>query len=368
MDIKTYKKVLPILMKNRVVPFVWGNQGIGKTQVHRQIADALGVEIIYLNLATQEVGDLVGLLMKDEKTGMVYHAKPEWFPTEGKGIIMLDEFNRAHPDVLQAMFPFVQTGRMHTHKLGEGWSIAVAGNYQNENFNVTDTSDAALASRFCHIHLRPTVEEFVLFAKSKGAMGVAEFIQVMPELLETKTKASTEVNVRPDRRAWLDSVARLDNETLDEGVRIELYSGIIGDVAALQYVRHSKISKERLRLETILADYPSVQSAVRSLAMGGDSEEKTTDKAKKTRFDLLAQPIRELLENLETNSGFLNPEKVNNLKQFLKDLPKEVLMQFFKKTSTLKFDHRDELMNNPDFIDQTFGAFKEPAKKEKEAV
>jgi MoxR-like ATPase len=159
MNIQDFKKYLPTLLKNNIVPFTWGNQGIGKTQSIAQVAAQAGIGFVHLHLATQEVGDLVGLLMI-QADGTVKHARPEWFPTEGEGIIFLDELNRAHPDVIQAMFSFITSKTIHTHKLPDGWKIVAAGNYQSDQFNVTDTSDAAWMSRFCHIELQPTVQEF----------------------------------------------------------------------------------------------------------------------------------------------------------------------------------------------------------------
>src|ERR1019366_7781561 len=119
MNFTEIKKTIPVLLRNRVVPFLWGAQGVGKTQGVRQIAEEMGGGFVHLNLATQEVGDLVGLLVHNSD-GTVKHARPEWFPIEGKGIVFLDECNRASPDGLQAMFPFITEGTIHTHRLGSG--------------------------------------------------------------------------------------------------------------------------------------------------------------------------------------------------------------------------------------------------------
>jgi len=137
MNIQQAKQTLPILMKHDIVAFLWGVQGVGKTETVRQIADSNGGGFVHLHLATQEVGDLVGLL-KHNNDGTVSHACPEWLPTPqaieagrfaSTGIVFLDELNRAHPDVLQAIFSLVMGKTIHTHKLADGWKIVVAGNY-----------------------------------------------------------------------------------------------------------------------------------------------------------------------------------------------------------------------------------------------
>ncbi len=55
MNIKQLKESLPLLLKHNVVPFIWGHQGVGKTQSIAQVAKAAKVGFIHLHLATQEV-------------------------------------------------------------------------------------------------------------------------------------------------------------------------------------------------------------------------------------------------------------------------------------------------------------------------
>ena len=213
MNITEIKKVVPVLLKNKVVPYFHGQQGIGKTQVVKQIAKENDLKLIHLHLATQDVGDLVGLLIHGEN-GTVKHARPEWFPAEGRGIVYLDEINRAHPDVLQAMFSFVTEGTIHRHKLPEGWAIIAAGNYQSNMFNTTEMSDAAWTSRFCHIDFQPTKEEFILFAEDKKAFSVASFIRSQPEMLQVQHKERLNMSmITPDPRSYLDAIAKLEEES-----------------------------------------------------------------------------------------------------------------------------------------------------------
>lgn len=338
MNIQDFQKMLPTLTKHNIVPFVWGYQGIGKTQSIAQVAEKLGVGFVHLHLATQEVGDLVGLLIHGE-SGTVKHARPEWFPTSGEGIIFLDELNRAHPDVIQAMFSFITSKTIHQHKLPPGWKIVAAGNYQSDQFNVTDTSDAAWMSRFCQVELQPSVQEFTTFAESRGADSVVSFITDHSQMLESKPKERQELFVTPDRRSWLEMIAPLEREELDESVRYELYSGIVGSVATAAFFAHKKTAAKSIRLKEIMKDYGKVRLRVLEAS-----------KEKDTRFDLLSAPIDELTHKLGEKADLLDTESVTNLKEYFLDIPLELLSKVTKKLGTLKFDLKDELLNDPAFV------------------
>lgn len=340
MNINQLKSVLPIMTRNRIVPFLWGKQGIGKTQVVSQIAQEQDIGFVGLYLgACADVGDILGLLIQDGAT--VKHARPSWFPTEGSGIIFLDELNRAHPDILQAMFQFVRTGELHTHKLPPGWQIVAAGNYDSEEFTVTSTSDAAWNSRFAHIHVEPTTEEFILYAESKGADKLASYIRGNPEMLEVAQKSRPELNVTPDRRSWLEMIAPLDNETMDDQVRYELYSGIVGTVAAASYKAHQGAKQQRLTLKDIIGGYKkSIRDQVKSIS----------GRADETRFDLLTQPLDELKTHLELDEFYLKDSMIKPLQTYLLDIPKELSHQAIKSLSELRFPGKHDLLGDATFV------------------
>jgi hypothetical protein len=357
MNVNQLKQAVPVMTKHNVVPFIWGMQGIGKTQTLKQIAAEMGYKedeeswtsfgFVHLHLATQEVGDLVGLL-KHNKDGTVSHARPEWFPkSQPRGILFLDELNRAHPDVIQACFSLITSRTIHTHRLPAGWKIVAAGNYQTDEFTVTDTSDSAWMSRFCHIHFEPTASEFIAFAESRKAFTVADFIAEHPELLEKKGKRP-DINITPDRRAWLEMIAPLEKENLDEETRMEIYSGIVGQVAASRFMNFKNSKERRIRLRDIMRDYSAVREQVLSC-----------NRDKDTRYDALNAPISELETKLDQGHKF-STEELMNLKEYLLDIPKELLSQTFKKLgrggakSKVDTEFMNTVFNDPAFAKRFF--------------
>jgi len=342
MNLQTFKSIAPILFRNRVVPFLWGSQGIGKTETLKQIAAEMGVGFTHLHMANLEVGDLVGLLVKRDD-GTVYHARPEWFPTSGKGIIFLDELNRMHPDVMQAMFSFITSGTIHMHKLPPGWMIAAAGNYQDGDFQVTDTSDAAWMSRFCHIDFKPTIEEFNLYAEKRGATVMADFFREQPEMLEKSAdKRFNFQDITPDRRAWLNYLQPLEAETMAPETRYEVYQGLVGPSAASAYLTFKQHAEKSLSLKLILSHYESQRNKVLEASKGGTA-----------RFDYLNRPVAELIANLKDNKELLSGEtSMNNLKAFLLDIPLELSQRVFKDVSKIDFTGKASLLNDLTFCKQ----------------
>ena len=216
MNFSELKSVMPTLIKHKVPVFLHGQQGIGKTQGIAQIAKEQDMQLVVLNLGNcADVGDVLGLLLR-QPNGTVDHVAPAWFPRDqmSRGILYLDEFKRAHPDLHQAMFSLILEGRLHTHQLPPGWYVCAASNYDNDKFNQTAVSDAALISRFCHIDFQPTAEEFFGFLEARhGESGMSEFLRNHPEMLEAKHAVRYDFNqIEPNRRAWEAFVMPLEME------------------------------------------------------------------------------------------------------------------------------------------------------------
>lgn len=348
MNIKEFKKLAPTLLKNKIVPFLWGSQGVGKTQTVKQICQENDLDIRVLHCATQEVGDLIGLLVKSSNGETVQHARPSWFPTSGRGIIFLDELNRAPQDVIQAMFSFITDGKLHTHQLPEGWYIMAAGNYDSDRFTVTSTADSAWMSRFCHIDFTPTMEEWLIHMEKSDMHGVADFIREQPSMLELDAKTAGRMDtsvIVPDRRSWHGMVGKLENDpNMPDDLKYEVYTGIVGPVAAAAYTTWKTKQEKALTLGVILKDYKKI---------GKKRVLEAQQEAKKTRFDLLNQPIDELIAKLENDPEYLavSTKYLINLKEFFLDIPKELSMKAFTKLATIKqFHGRHELLNDPEYV------------------
>lgn len=351
MDILTFKKVAPTLLKYDIVPYLHGSMGLGKTQVVKQLAAEMGVSFQALYPATQaDVGDMLGLL-KDNGDGTVSHSRPDWFPTEGAGILFIDEINRAHPDLIQAMFSLVNGKTIHKHTLPPNWHVVVAGNYQNNNFITTNTQDDAWNSRFCHIDFKPTPAEFVDFATTREAHSIAAFIRDQPLLLNSltgKNHKGLEYDeiCKPTNRTWLEFVAPLESENLTKAERMEIYSGLVGRAAAAAKITHGEKLDKSLSIYDILERYPQIQTRVLDYSVSEKGE---------ARFDLLNSSTEELMLLIKKDVEFLKRKDcyIPNLKQFFLDMPLELAQKVFKGMEQHgHFYGRDNFINDREYVDK----------------
>lgn len=259
MNISTYKSILPKLLSTNIVPFVWGKHGIGKTEVHRQIAESLGMDLIYLTFgAVEDVGDIIGLPDFKVINNLKYteHAAPSWFPTEGNKLIFIDEFNRAKPSILQAMLPFILEGRLHTHKLPENCKIVVSGNPPTDEYDVTMFEDSALFSRFCHVELTPSVEEWLDWERGcGGSESVITFFENNKDLLNSKVGDFDLRNVcRHDRRnaSMLSRFCKKYNSFEHDKEVEHVAIGLLGPELGIKFISFLKDTRVRLSGEEVL--------------------------------------------------------------------------------------------------------------------
>lgn len=348
MNIKQIEKAVPALLKNNIVPLFWGSQGTGKTTLVKKLGKELGYDsVIHLCLSTQEVGDLVGVLL-EQPDGTAKHTRPNWFPERGKHLLFLDEINRTHPDVIQAVFTLILEGKIHQHVLPKGCAIIAAANYANNNFNTTDISDNAFMSRFAHIDFKPTVEEFCSYADSQGAESVADFIRAYPAMLEASSADNKfDFNViTPDRRAWNDFIAPLEKHPELDDVRYELYSGIVGSSAAASFLTWKNQQEATISGKNVILNYKKYQKKVLEIVNAD---------VKDVRLDVLNQTVEGLFayldENCVKNKEMLTNEQIENIKQFIKDIPLELGLKMIKQMGKSRWTQRDDIISNPEFVE-----------------
>lgn len=206
-----------------------GNHGIGKSAIVRQVAKTLGVPCIDFRLSQNDVGDLKG--MPFHIKGRTVFAPPEFFPlreadaielkellglTEDislgrygdKGILFLDEINRANREVQQAAFELVLDRRLNLRSLPDGWRVVAAINGDDTIYTVNEMEPAFL-SRFALIDLRPTLQEWLNWAEGEGGIheAITQFIRKQSDFLDPTPEAIKEAQKQGvvkvhDRRAW----------------------------------------------------------------------------------------------------------------------------------------------------------------------
>jgi len=286
------KNAIRVCGQAGVTPFVWGHRGLGKSSLCRQLASELGIGFIDMRCSQLEGSDIRGL--PDKKDGRTVFYAPadlprgDWsnqqvidylgeYPEDGdwkgdleaerafdnrwhevqphmqRGILFLDEINRAQDDVLQAAFQLVLDRKVGQYSVPPGWWIVAAGNFQ-EGYSTNGFNDAAFINRFCHMTLstgESTLEEWVDYmAKAHGenATDIIEFAAQNTKHLDGDVPGELGFSILPSRRSW-EAVARVDKVLKQapdlSGVRTLVLSGLIGQDLALSFTKYTCPVKPR---------------------------------------------------------------------------------------------------------------------------
>lgn len=302
MNIDQLKLALKVSHESGVPLFIWGGQGIGKSVGVKQYTDScfhftkgkgeettevLPYRLIDLRCAQMEASEIRGLPEKDEVNKSVVYFTPselprgEWINRDGKtygevgsdnpgivdpdkfgspdnwtlhkGVLFLDEVNRAQDDVLQAIFQLVYDRKVGEYMMPTGWSVIVAGNPSGSKFTVNSfIDDAAFKDRFCHVFIDfddSYYQSWVDYMTSMRNVNpaimarITQFCLTNPENMNrTDDEDRDNFSITPSSRSW-EFVAKVEqaiedlfnNVSIDDEiikkVRGQMIRGLVGDVA-----------------------------------------------------------------------------------------------------------------------------------------
>lgn len=340
MDIKQTKYILTNAPKDKSV-MLHAKHGVGKSSVVKQVAQEQGIGFYDLRLSQCEVGDIKGLPYNhtnENGTTVVRFAKPEWFPTDmnSKGILFLDELNRASKDVLQAVFELCLDRRLDGQKIPDGWQIVSAVN-SDDDYDVVEF-DPALADRWFHIDFDPTVLEWISYAEQKGIhQSVIQFITRNQNLLDPPVGNLEAGRVYPSRRSWesfSDCLISMDLLHDDSGILTQVTKGWVGREIAIMFQKFIQNEFSLLRAEDVLDNFPKFKKDI--LKSCEDIEVIAT---------LAKQVVNEA--NNRGAKDFTNKQK-ENLKKFFLILPSDVTSDTWvgllggQKTKKLSLEWADD--------------------------
>lgn len=194
-----------------------GGHGIGKTAIVEEIANDRGMKFTKINLgAFEEVGDLTGFpikkyAMKDDHGDLVTVAEasleahlkagyelipgsdpvmdfaiPNWVPKEedGANILLLDDYSRANPLILQSTMELLDKGQLGTWSLPKNTQIILTSNPDNGEYTVS-AMDNAQKTRFITFDVDFDVKLLATHMEEVGVRGeFINFALIYPEIFE----------------------------------------------------------------------------------------------------------------------------------------------------------------------------------------
>lgn len=143
-------EVLDVAYRARRPVLLEGTTGVGKSQIVSEFARDRGLGFVVLDLSLLEPPDLVGLPVIDG--GRTRYASPSELPSQGCGVLMLEELNRAEIPVMQPALQLLSARRLHAYELPEGWTCVAAINPEDGDYQV-NRLDPALRSRFLQLNV-----------------------------------------------------------------------------------------------------------------------------------------------------------------------------------------------------------------------
>jgi MoxR-like ATPase len=252
--IKQVKQAIKIAFQAKVPLFIWGPPGIGKSSVVRQVADDLNIDVIDLRLTLLDPVDLRGLPKISSDSEKTVWAPPAFLPTQGEGILLLDEINLAAPAVQAAAYQLILDRQLGEYRLPTGWAVFAAGNRLEDRANVFDLP-APLANRFAHIQFPvPSPAEWSDWATKNGIHPhIVAFINFKPQLL-FKFDSEAKSSAFPTPRTW-EYASRLYSASGDPSlVRLA-----VGDGAGAEFVAFTKLFSQLPNVDQALADPQNFQ-------------------------------------------------------------------------------------------------------------
>ena len=201
-NVRDLTAVLKVLPPNKSVLIV-GPHGVGKSQLAGQVADHFGIRKIDRRLSQMTEGDMIGLPVVSD--GVTRFLPVDWFyagcqePCE----ILLDEFNRATPEIMGAAMQIILDRELNGHTLHPETRVYACIN-GGAHYSVNEM-DQALVNRFAIFHLDPDLEDWITWATGPGNIDpvIVDYIRNHPVELRFKDLDKMEpLTAYPTNRGW----------------------------------------------------------------------------------------------------------------------------------------------------------------------
>ncbi len=231
---------LNVLIENHVKHsvFIWGAPGIGKSSAVKQVAEEQDLKLIDLRISQLAPTDIRGLPYT--KDGKAHFAPPSFLPTEGEGILFLDELNMASPSVMGIAQQLILDRQVGDYKVPDGWFIIAAGN-RTEDRAAISQMPAPVANRFIHFHIDCTLDSWKEYAIAQGIdEKILSFLNFRPQLLYNFEKNQS---AWPSPRSW-----EFADTLLSVNLNIE---SAVGAGAASEFYAYQTIYRELPDIESI---------------------------------------------------------------------------------------------------------------------
>lgn len=390
-----------------IVPLLLGETGIGKTELVKEYCAENQLDLIVIHVSQIEPADFTGLY-KINKFGKTDNCQPSWLPfmegttfkklkegnelseeeiktllsggviNENGGIVFLDEVNRGHEDIRQAMYQLINERKMHTFTLPSNYTIVAAANptngYETQEF------DKALVNRFAWVDFKPDVDESLDYLARKNPNN--SFIDFMKKNKEYVVVKSNEKD---------DSIEELKIVSPRIVQQASIMFNVLKEMGEIN--SNSKFSHECLKTilpSVVLQSFIQYMKNIKDVIeikdiFEGRWRKEVKSYVEKQNVDIISI-LNDRLTTFFTTYEFQQPrtqyenEMVENVVEYLSVIPSELLVSWtlaqtdtywkFKTDGTIsrkeisdsskayKIINKNFLLSQPEFIDKNSEVFK----------
>jgi hypothetical protein len=170
--VEELKEYVEAYVTNKEPLMITGAFGVGKSQIIREVAKKIAKDkglrysedwndindnkcyvLIDMRLSQLDPSDIKGIPDLDRETKTSKWYIPNWFPTNGAGLLFFDEVNLASDSVQSACYQIVNDRELTGHKLPEGYAVVMAGNRGRDDGARVTKMQVPLLTRMGHVEI-----------------------------------------------------------------------------------------------------------------------------------------------------------------------------------------------------------------------
>lgn len=179
--------LVPILFAAKQAVMIWGDSGIGKSELSDQIAAAEGRRKIDFRLNIREPVDLRGIPVPDLAAMVTKWLTPTELPksdgSDGPTLLVLDEINTGTLQMMAVAMQLVLERAIGDYRLPDNCAILALGNRSKDSRAVVQMPKP-LRNRFAHFTMIVDHDAWVEHCKRTGLPAeIIAFIRFRPEYL-----------------------------------------------------------------------------------------------------------------------------------------------------------------------------------------
>lgn len=264
MNPKELKKILTTMVEERLPILLKGAPGVGKTDIVKQVAEELKMELLVSRPVVSDPTDFKGLpgIVKGKAEFLPFGDLRQLVETTEPTIAFLDDLGQAPAMVQAAAMQLILARQVNGHKISKKVVFVAATNRREDRAGVTGVLEP-VKSRFTSIlELTPDADSWIEWAfENDMPAEIIGFIHFRPSLLITNEKTADIVN-HPCPRTIAHAgtiIAMADFKKFSDKTQMELLAGAVGEGCAVELLGFIKVYNELPNISAILTDPESAK-------------------------------------------------------------------------------------------------------------